>query len=146
MNQNYDEKQLADRGKAFQYGFIAAILTIMAVYFITDIIEIQMNHTLAFLICMWVPLSVCTIALILKDAYDGVHSTVGQKMSFIFGAVGFLVLITTIVRMITGKESIVNNGVVTDSIGHLFVGICLLVICIVYRIKQYENRKKYLND
>lgn len=146
MSQNYDEKQLADRGKAFQYGFIAAILTIMAVYFMTDILEVQISHTLAFLICMWVPLSVCTLALILKDAYEGVHSAFGQKISFIFGGAGLLVLIVSIVRMITGKEFIAHNGVVTDSIGHLFVGICMLVICIVYWIKQYQNRKKYLND
>lgn len=144
MNQNYDEKQLADRGKAFQYGFIAAILTIMAVYFMIDIIQI--SSTFALLICMWVPLSVCTIALILKDAYDGVHSAVGQKISFIFGVAGLFFLIATIVRIITGEESVVCNGVVTDSIGHLFVGICLLVICIVYWVKQYQNRKKYWDD
>lgn len=140
---NYDEKQLIDRGKAFQTGFLAAILTICALYFITDAIGFKMSSYAAFLISLWIPLMTVFIALIIEDAYDGVNSAPGRVVLTLLGMAGLFLVGASALQIVFGKETLLDNGVLTDSAGRIFSGICMMVICIIYWIKQYLNSKEF---
>lgn len=145
-NNNYDEKQIIDRGKAFQYGFISALLTICAVYFITDVIGFKMSSYAIFLVILWIPIMITFIALIIKDAYDGVNCTSGRVILTILGIAGLCIIVMSALRIISRKETFIYSGMLTDSAGQIFSGICMIVISIVYWLKQYFNSKEFKNE
>lgn len=145
-NNSYDEKQLIDRGKAFQYGFIAAIFTIGVMYFITEGIELEISSYASFLITLWLPLTVCFITLIIKNAYDGVNTTSGRSVLTLFGIAGLFLVSISVLHIATGAETLLYEGKVSDTFGHLFNGICMIIICLIYWIKQYHNSKKFKDE
>lgn len=142
-NNNYDEKQIIDRGKAFQYGFIAAMLTICGVYFYTDALEFKMDSYAAFLIRLWIPITITFIVLIVKDAYDGANSTPGRIILTVLGMAGLFLVGVTVIRIVSGKEVFLDSGTLTDSAGRIFSGICMILVSIIYWVKQYLNSRKF---
>ena len=139
----FDEKQLVDRGKAFQFGFITAILTLCVVYLATDALGVVLSPYTTFLICLWIPLGECMIALILKDAYDGVNGRPGRTVMAVFVAVGLLLLVLTAAHLAGGQESLLEGGVVTDAAGHLLVGACMTAVGVVYWVRQYQIKRQF---
>lgn len=145
-NNNYDEKQIIDRGKAFQYGFIAAMLTTCGVYFYTDALEFKMDSYAAFLIRLWIPITITFIALIVKDAYDGVNSTPGRIVFTIFGMAGLFLVGVSFMRIVSGKEAFLDSGTLTEVAGIIFSGICMIIVSIIYWVKQYLNSRKFIEE
>lgn len=143
---NFDEKQLIDRGIAFKYGFLAAMFAILLVYFLEDIIKISISRYAALIITIWIPITVCTIALVLKDAYDGVNSASGRILATMFGVLGIFMLVLFAQEISSGREMLLEGGMITNMGGNIFNGICMIIISIVYWIKQYLNKKKYKED
>ena len=86
------------------------------------------------------------IALIVKDAYDYINGDTGRLLLTLFGIVGLFILGTTLVRIAIGNESFLSNGALTDTVGHIFTGSCMVAISIVYWIKQHFNKKKFADD
>lgn len=146
IDSNFDEKQLLDRGKAFQIGFITAIIMSVLFYFLQDGIGIEIAAFTSFAFSLWIPVTVCSIALIIKDAYDGVNSTTGRFGITVFGAGGSYILISSIIFLATGRETLLDGGVVTESIGHIINGICMITICAVYWVKQHLNKRKFIDE
>lgn len=140
---NYDEKQVKDRGKAFQYGFITAMIVILAEFITADIIGLAINAYALFLFCYWTPLTVCFITLIVKDAYDGVNSTSGCIVAFILGLLGLFIVVATIIRILIGIEAFVIDGSITEAPAHIYSGLVMLTISLTYWVKQFLNKKKY---
>ncbi len=142
----YDEKQMYDRGKAFQAGFFSAILTIFVVFLMTDMLGISIDSYAVFLITLWIPMTSCFIMLIVKDAYDGVNSSAGKFVLSIYGMSGFITLSLTLINISIGKENFFSSGYITDSVGHIFSGTCMVATSIVYWVKQRVNRNKYCDE
>jgi uncharacterized membrane protein YwzB len=46
----------------------------------------------------------------------------------------------------TGRETLLDGGVVTESIGHIINGICMITICAVYWVKQHLNKRKFIDE
>ena len=134
---NFDEKQLADRGTAFRYGFIAALAMMVSAYFAADILEIQIERSLLFYICFWIPEIICAVTLIVKDAYDGINSHRGRTLMAFFGILGLILIVLPAVRMLSGKYRF------AEEFSHLFVGFCVMIQSLVYWVKQYSNQKKF---
>ncbi len=145
MNKNgdYDEKQLIDRGKAFQYGFFVAIFINLLSFFVQGVLEITMNTYGLFLINLWLPLTTCIIIMIIKEAYDGVNSTPGRVSLTVVGIAGLFLFLSSLKHLITGEEIFIENGVLTDLAGHILNGFCLILICLTYWIKNQNMKKKY---
>lgn len=146
MDHNFDEKQIYDRGKAFQLGFIAALVTTACLFFITDVFEIKTDSYAAFMIAIWIPITACSIALIVKDAYDSVNSAKGRLLLGIYGIAGSAIIILTAFELLTGTEKMVENGCITGVAGHLVAGLCMIVTAAIYWAKQYANAKKFSDD
>ncbi len=131
--EGYFESVISDRKlrrkyqSAFKYGFITAIMTLLVVYFCTSELNIKIDPFAEFLVLIWIPITVCFISFIMKNAYEGVNSRTGRIVCVIMGCCGLYLVIATLVEIITRVEPLVINGEISARFGHLFSGICLTV-------------------
>jgi hypothetical protein len=142
----YDEKQAMDRRFACQCAFFTSMLLLLFIYMLVSVFGIHINVHAAFIICWWIPVFVCFIIMIVKDAFDSVHTGKGKTVLTIIGFAGLILLITTAIDVIGGKEPVFENGGITNSFSYLLSGVCMVIICAVYWTRQYANRKKYRDD
>lgn len=110
MEGAFGEKQILDRRKAFQAGFIAALLTICAMRFATGVLGLRMTADARFLITIQLPLNICLVALIGKDAYECANASAEKTAMSVSGAASLFVLISTMVLLMQRREQIFNNG------------------------------------
>ncbi|MCD2493294.1 hypothetical protein LQE92_11780 [Lacrimispora sp. NSJ-141] len=143
MNNKYDEKQQMDRGKGFQYGFIAAIAVDALIYLAEDAMGIKISGFASFLIQVWTPLTVCMLTFIIKDAMNGIREQTGRILAVSYGACGFFMLCLAAAHIISGKEALLSNGVITEEVGHLYIAVCMIAASITYWVRQRLNQKKY---
>ena len=147
-NCEYVEKQLIDRGRAYQTSFFVSLLTVFALFFVTDFLEVPIERRALFMLALWIPITVCLVLLIFSDAYRGVH-TPSWKSSVISLAMGLdgMVLITlTVIDMFGGGTAPVENGGLTRPAGYLVCGAYLVVIGVTYWIKQRSDKRMLGND
>lgn len=142
----YDEKQVMDRRFAFQCAFFTSMLMLLFVYMLVSIFGIRINVHVGFIVCWWIPVFVCLIVMIVKDAFDCVHTGTGKIALTIIGFAGLILFVSTAIKVISGKELMFENGGITDSFSYLLSGACMIIICTAYWTKQYVNRKKYRGD
>lgn len=142
----FDEKQIFDRGRAFQAGFLAAIITTCATYFLTDVCGVSITSFSLFLISLWIPITVCFILLITKDAYEDVNSSIGKTILSIYGVAGLFILGSTLFSIFIGKEYFLKNGTFSDSLGHIVTAICMIITCVIYWVKRCINARKYRDE
>lgn len=137
----YDEKQLYDRGKCFQIGFFTALICVWITYFVTDLLEIKFSDYLNYVFCIWIPLSVYAISLIVKNAYDGVNSNAGKTVSIIFLICGILLLCFRIIMLVIDNGHFIDNEEIGSFIASMIQSVCMISMSVVYFIKQYRNKK-----
>lgn len=143
----YDERQLLSRGTAFQAGFIAALLTIGGIHFLEDFTRLRMSSYSMLLASLWIPMSVCMIVLIVKDAYDGVNRAPGRAVFTIIGLTGAALCLLSLYHLLTdGTQILVQNGEIRDDAGNLFTALCMITVSLIYWWKQYSNNKKFRED
>jgi hypothetical protein len=142
----YDEKQVMDRGFAFQCAFYTSMLMLLFVYMLVSVFGIRINAHVGFIICWWIPVFVCFIIMIVRDAFDCVHTGTGKKVLTIIGFAGLILLVTTAIDVIGGKEPMFENGGITSSFSYLLSGASMVIICAAYWTRQYANRKKYRDE
>ena len=142
----YDEKQVMDRRFAYQCAFFTSMLMLLFVYMLVSVFGIRINVHVGFIVCWWIPVFVCFIVMIVKDAFDCVHAGTGKIILTLIGCAGLILLVSTAVNVISGKEQVFENSGITNSFSYLLSGACMIIICIAYWTKQYVNRKKYRDD
>lgn len=141
-NEQFDEKQLYDRGKCFQISFVAALICIVISFFITGLLEVNVSSFAIFDFSFWVPFTVCIVSLIIKDAYDGVNSNSGKFLATLWGICGIVILLveaTDIIILISKAR--IGDIEIDQTIGEMIQALCMIVIGVVYYIKQYINKK-----
>lgn len=141
--QYYDEKQLQDRGKVYQISFFVAILVFFALYLITGIAEISISELSRILIGMWVPITVCLILMISKNAYEGVGSKVGGITTSVLGAGGIYSIVTTVIKMMREHTGFWSDSMINDYVGWFVMGSCMIAVCAAYWIRYGINKKKF---
>lgn len=145
-SQVYDEKQLQDRGKVYQISFVAALLSIACAFFVTQVLELKISGYALFLFCMWIPVVVCLILLIWKNAYEGVDSKAGRITISVVGAGGVMLVVSSLWELCSGQDALFRDGVLEDRTGTLFAGVCMVIVCCVYWLKQYVNKKNIVEE
>ena len=73
---NHDERQIIERGKAFQIGFMTAIVLSLVTYLLTGLFDIRISAMTVFGIQTTMPIMICMMAMILKNAYDPVNKRI----------------------------------------------------------------------
>lgn len=144
---DFDEKQLIDRGKAYQTSFFVSLLTVFALFFVTDFLEVPIERRTLFMLALWIPITVCLVLLIFSDAYRGVHtpSWKSSVLSLAMGLDGLVLITLTVIDMVGGGTGPIENGGLTNAAGYLVCGACLVVIGVTYWIKQHDS-KRMLGD
>lgn len=142
----YDEKQVMDRGFAFKYAFYTSMLMLLFMYMLVSVFGIRINAHVGFIICWWIPVFVCFIIMIVRDAFDSIYCGKGNIVLTIIGFAGLILLVSTAINVIGGKEPMFENGGITNSFSNLLSGACMVIICIAYWTRQFANRKKYRDD
>lgn len=142
-NKQFDEKQLYDRGKCFQASFFIALACTIISYIVTDLLEIKVSGYLPFIFCIWIPISVCTILLIVKNAYDGVNSDFGKIVSIILFICGIMIIISRVIIIIIDNGNFIDVEEVESFIASMIQAVCMVTIAVVYFIKKYRNKKSF---
>ena len=135
----FDERQLLERGRGFKYGFITSILTTLAVFCITDLFEIYLPPRLILAVCIWLPLTVSTVYMITKQAYDGITDYRGMVL---FTFLGIMAVILFAVTLISGDP--LSDGGKLTNVGASFVtSACCVVIAVVYWVYHLREIREY---
>ena len=141
-NVNYDERQTLARGRAYRYGFIAAVLTFVLIYLVQDAAGIALHGSTVLKTGIMLPLTVCMLLMIFWDAYDYVGSTWGRTALSLYGIAGIGLLGYCLYQAVFVGQSFYTDGTVTAQAGHLLMGCCMVFIGAVYWIKQVRNKKE----
>ena len=145
-NGTFDERQIVERGKSFQIGFFTAILLSLAVFFATGVLDIRIESMTVFIIQTSLPIMVCMMAMILKNAYDPVNKRIAPILSGIFSVLGLYLVLFSVGRVFLGQGSFVRDGVVTDTTGFIVVGMSMIGTGIVYLICKQRNKKELTEE
>ncbi|MCC8099180.1 MAG: hypothetical protein LIO78_03820 [Clostridiales bacterium] len=129
--EQFDERQKLERGKAFQWGFFACILTDAALCLLTTYGVEFATYTL-FIFTIWPPAAVCITQMILRDAYEGIQASGGKVAMTVALLCGLLLVIRTFTR----GEELITGGVLEDGAAFLCTGLCIALIGVVYWCKQ----------
>ncbi len=142
----YDEKQIIERGKSFQYAFICSIIVNIFIYLLSDFIGIGFDNGAICLINIGLPIAVYMLSMIIKNGYDGV-SNAGEKLNVsALGGCGVALLIIYLPDIISREKFLIKNATVTESAGALLIGILILMVVLVYWIKKYIEKKTENED
>ena len=141
---DFDEKQLIDRGKAYQTSFFVSVATLGTLFLVTDLLEVPITRIALFMLALWIPITVCLVQLIFSDAYRGVHtpSWKANVISLAMGLDGMALITLIVIDMVGGGTGPIENGGLTNATGYLVCGACLVVIGVTYWVKQHDNKRK----
>ena len=138
--QKYDERQVAEQGKAYKYGFYAmvAYLTILAI--LSDVLSKYAEIKLLIFIGILVGGAVTVTYSILHDAYFRLDES--RRFYIIFFAIISAFNIGLGIIQIT-KGQAFEEGVLTFTGGmNLICGIFILYVMIVLLIKKLHDREE----
>ncbi|MCD8127290.1 MAG: hypothetical protein LUD82_07530 [Clostridiales bacterium] len=130
--ERYDERQKLERGKAFQWGFFACILTDAALCLLMTIYGVEFATYTLFIFAIWPPVTVCITQMILRDAFEKVRSSSGKVAVTVALLYGLLL----VVRILVPGEALMTGGVLANGAAILCTGLCLTLIGVVYWWKQ----------
>ena len=142
----YDEKQIIEKGKSFQCAFISAIVINVIIYILGEFIDVKFSNDALCLINIGVPIAVYMMSMILKNAYDGI-SNAGESLS-ISALGGFCValLILYLPDVLSGKKSLLDKSIITESTGALLISILMLITVVTYWTKKIIEKKKVFDE
>ncbi|MCD8341295.1 MAG: hypothetical protein LUC87_03955 [Clostridiales bacterium] len=132
--EQFDERQKLERGKAFQWGFFACILTDAALCLLTTYGVAFTPYTL-FVFAIWPPAAICITQMILRDAFEKVQSSGGK----IAVTVALLYGLLLVMRILIPGEALMTGGVLANEAAILCTGLCLTLIGVVYWCKQLRS-------
>lgn len=88
-----------------------------------------------FNLCTWVPLSVVSVTLIIKNAYDGIYEGHNVATAWCMGACGVFMLFVVADSAATGNFTVYHNS------GFIFLGSGMIIIAVVYIVKRSIDRR-----
>ncbi len=140
---NYDERQMMERGRAFKYGYLTILgflLLLFAIDSLSDSLSIS-TYTM-FSIPFWVSVAVLHAHTARHGAFDGLTNGNATPLlaAMMFGA-GVYIVAFDIYKLVSGRESFIQNGLVTDLTGSVVAGVCMVVIGITHWLCRRANRK-----
>ena len=142
----YDERQLIERGKAFQYAFYAVIISNVIIYILSGFLDINLTNDTLFLLNVVIPITTYVVSMICKNAYDGTKKF-GEELNVCnLGGCGVGLILTKLPIITLRNILLVQDKTITDTAGVLFTGTMMIVVFSVYWIKRYIDKNKYVDS
>lgn len=134
---DYDERQILARGRAFMWGFFSLMICLM-VYGLTDMLMEPWCDTLTgCIICICVSLLVFASICIRQDAFAGI----GQKRKRNL----MVLLVLTLANLLFGVTHIIDGDLLRDGVlsfrsVSLIVGATTGIVLVVYYVHGLHER------
>jgi len=144
MKENYyDERQIAERGKAFMISWFIVMLLLLLCHFICTAFEYKtLFSEHLFLSIMWAGIAVFSIISITKDAYEYLaNKRTSVFMMAAFFCLGLLISITTPIDIIKDGGILIKDGVIIEECFELFNGLCQLSFSSTYFIHRLKSKR-----
>lgn len=126
---DYDERQILARGRAFMWGFFSLMICLM-VYGLTDmLIEPWCDTLTGCIICICVSLLVFAVICIRQDAFAGIGQKRKRNLT--------VLLVLTLANLLFGVSHIIDGDLLRDGVlsfrsVSLIVGITTGIVLVVY--------------
>ena len=152
--QDYDERQILVRSKAFKYAFFTLIIYSLIVQLIDEISGIALFSSLGG---SWIgrclSIALFVVYCVWNDAYISMRDN-KKGILMLFGAIAVLNIVISIIGVIHNdveyidKIQIIKDGVLTNQYVisfqsmNLVCGLLFMVICIAIVIKSFVEKKE----
>lgn len=134
---DYDERQILARGRAFMWGFFSLMICLM-VYGLTDmLIEPWCDTLTGCIICICVSLSVFAVICIRQDAFAGIGQKRKRNLT--------VLLVLTAANLLFGVSHIIDGDLLRDGLlsfrsVSLIVGATTGLVLLVYWFHGLRDR------
>ena len=134
---DYDERQILARGRAFMWGFFSLMICLM-VYGLTDmLIEPWCDTLTGCIICICVSLLVFASICIRQDAFAGIGRNRKRNLT--------VLLVLTAANLLFGVSHIIDGDLLRDGVlsfrsANLIVGITTGIVLVVYFVHGLCDR------
>lgn len=135
----YDERQIAARGKSFELGFYTFAIC-NALIAIMDSLEIQWaeSATIEIFLAILIAFGVFAVTAIRKDAYFGLNENI-KLSAILLSILAGINLLTGVMSVLSGEETLLENGKVGDRILNLAVSVLLISVLITLLIHKKKQ-------
>ena len=136
----YDERQLIERGKAYKYGFFAALLT-CAVLILLDTFETILP--VLGMTTFFFPIMTGVVAQvsysIFHDAYEGLNTNMGRFI-VVMAIISVFNIFLAVARFV--RAGILEDGKLCPQFMNLMCGILLFIVAGELMIKKALDRRE----
>ena len=134
----FDERQIAARGKAFEVGFYTFAVCNAALA-IADIFDIHWAASTAIeaFLTILIATGAFSVTAIIKDAYFGFNENSRSSIGLL-ALVAVINLIAGMGSVISGEESLLENG----KAGHAVLNLAITVLFAVVIIASFAHKRK----
>lgn len=128
---DYDERQVLARGRAFMWGFFSLMICLM-VYGLTDmLIEPWCDTLTGCIICCCVSLIVFAVICIGQDAFAGIGRNRKRNLT--------VLVVVTAANLLFGVSHVIDGDLLRDGVlsfrsANLIVGITTGIVLVVYYV------------
>lgn len=141
LDKDFDERQIAERGRAFRNAFLTIVAAMTVMFFTNDALELYLFDSSAFYLMPTVlSLAVFICTAVIKDAFAG-YNGINNAVPAVLGFVGLFLTINSIIELVRDRVIIDVSGYLDDCFTHLFCGLCYLTVGITYIIKKISDKK-----
>lgn len=138
----FDERQQFERGKAFRNAYFSLILSLLVIYFVNSVMEKNIFDIHSVIVVpTWISLGVFCCTAIWKDAYESYKNSCGYFVPAIFGICGLLLLVISIKEAFDGDSYLNNMEFINSQLRSISQGIISLIIFAVSIAKQRIDKK-----
>lgn len=137
-NNQYDERQLYIRGKAFQYAWTAFIIEIVVLKLLQSFEMLSVEPLGEMCILISIPALILMPMLIFKDASDPINGRPGCISFTLLSVSGICMIISKILE----GAVFFSEKHITDEGGMLILYLTIFVITILYWAALITERKK----
>lgn len=133
----YDERQVLARGRAFMWGFFTLMICLMVYGMLDMLIDRWCDTLTGCIICIYVALLVFASICIKQDAFAGIGKNRKRNLT--------VLLVLTLANMFFGVENITGGDVVRDGLltfrsVSLIVGATTGVVLLIYWLHGLRDR------
>lgn len=140
-NENFDERQQIERGKAFQWAFITSFILLALFCIIENTFEIcQFSTYFIFITTFWISFSVFSTKVILTDAFYGIKEKASRVIFIIFGIAGLFMLVVDIIEILNG-ESLVTGNQLNDIVAIMIESVAMIEMFTISEVKRIKDKK-----
>ena len=134
----YDERQMAQRGIAYQWAYITLMAALLVNSILTGVVGLQWGKPgVEAFVCLMVSLAVFVIQCIRRDAYFTVNQTPKRNL-WIIGAVVACQIPATILHAVEG--TFVEDGMLTIDIMAPCVMVLFAIVLVTMLVKLRSDK------